>query len=55
MYINKVGTFGVVSASYYRSRAASAIGRLTPYLTGRSANTWHQSVADDSHLEASGL
>ena len=34
MYINKVGTFGVASASYYWSRAASALGRLTQYITG---------------------
>ena len=53
VYVNKVGTFGAASASYYWSRAASAIGRLTQYLTGRSANTWHQSVADDFHFEAS--
>ena len=54
VYINKVGTFGVASASYYWSRAASALGRLTQYITGRTANTWHQLVADDFHLEASG-
>ena len=51
MYINQVGTFGGASASYYWSRAA---GRLTQYLTRRSANTWHQLVADDFHLKASG-
>ena len=54
VYINKVGTFGVASASHYWSRAASALGRLTQYITGRTANTWHQLVADDFHLEASG-
>ena len=54
VFINKVGTFGVASASYYWSRAASALGRLTQYITGRTANTWHQLVADDFHLEASG-
>ena len=54
VYINKVGTFGVASASYYWSRAASALGRLTQYITGRTANTWHQLGADDFHLEASG-
>ena len=43
-----------IRASYCRSRAASAIGRLTQYLTGRSANTWHQMVANGFHLEASG-
>ena len=55
VYINKVGTFGVASASYYWSRAASALGRLTQHITGRTANTWHQLVADDFHLEASGI
>ena len=51
-----VGTFGVASASYsyYWSRAASALGQLTQYVTGRTAKTWHQLVADDFHLEASG-
>ena len=53
VYVNKVGTFGVASASYYWSRAALANGRLTQYFTGRSVNTWHQLVADDFHLEAS--
>ena len=52
--INKVGTFGVASASYCWSRTATAIGRLTQYITGRRATTWHQLVADDFHLEASG-
>ena len=50
--INTVGTFGVVSASYSWSRLAAAIGRLTQYLCGRAATTWHQLVADDFHLEA---
>ena len=54
VFINKVGTFGVASASYYWSRAASALGRLTQCITGRTANTWHQLVADDFHFEASG-
>ena len=54
VYINKVGTFGVASASFYWSRAASALGRLTQYITGRTANTWLQLVADDFHLEVSG-
>ena len=47
VYINKVGTFGVASASHFWSRATSALGRLTQYITGRTANTWHQLVADD--------
>ena len=52
VYINKVGTFGVASASYYWSRTASTLGRLTQYITGRTANTGHQLVADDSHFAA---
>ena len=54
VYVNKVGTFGVASASYYWSRAASVVGRLTQHFTGRSANTWRQFVADDIDLEESG-
>ena len=54
VYINKVGTFGISSASYYWSRVASSLGRLSQYLVGSSANTWHLLVADDFHLDASG-
>ena len=32
--INKVGTFGIFSASYYWSRVASALGRISQYLAG---------------------
>ena len=55
VYINKVGTFGVASASYYWSRVASAIGRLAQYLAGKDATTWHVLTADDYHLEAGGV
>ena len=54
VYINKVGTFGISSTSYYWSRVASSLGRLAEYLVGSSANTWHLLVADDIHLDASG-
>ena len=54
VYVNKVGTFDVASASYYWSRVASALGRLAQYLSGEQAHTWHMLVADDFHLEASG-
>ena len=41
VYVNKVGTFGVASASYYWSRVASAIGRLAQYLVGHATDsTW---------------
>ena len=54
VFINTVGTFGVASASYYWSRIAAVVGRLTQCFTGRSATTWHMLVADDFLLEASG-
>ena len=54
VFINKVGTFGISSASYYWSRVASALGRLAQYIVGSRANTWHLLVADDFHLDASG-
>ena len=54
VFVNKVGTFGVASASYWWSRVASAIGRLAQYCVGRAAHTWHMLVADDFHLEAGG-
>ena len=52
VFVNTVGTFGVASASYYRSRVASAIGRLCQYIPRSSASTWHILVADDYHLDA---
>ena len=54
MYVNSAGTFGVASASYYWSRVAAALGRLSQYLAGHRASTWHMLVADDFHLEAGG-
>ena len=51
-YINTVGTFGVASASYYWSRMTAAIGRISQYLVGDRAQTWHMLVADDYHLES---
>ena len=35
VYVNTVGTFVVASASYHRSRVASAIGQLSQYLVRR--------------------
>ena len=52
--MNKVGTFGVASASYYWSRVAAAVGRLFQYIVGHEARTWHLLVADDYHLDARG-
>ena len=54
VYIDTVGTLGVASASYNWSRVAASVGRITQHISGRSATTWHQLVADDFHLEAGG-
>ena len=52
VFINTVGTLGVASVSYYWPRVAASVGRITQYIPGRSATTWHQLVADDFHREA---
>ena len=52
--LNFVGTFGVASASYCWSRVGAALGRLTHYLSGNTAQSWHLLVADDFHLDAGG-
>ena len=54
VYVNTEGTFGVALASYCWSWVASSLGRLSQYLAGTQANTWHMLVADVFHLEASG-
>ena len=54
VYVNKVGTFGVASASYWWSRVSTAVGRLSQYCAGHAARTWHMLVADDYHIEAGG-
>ena len=54
VYRNKVGTFGISSASYCWSRVASALGRIAQYLARSTAHTWHLLVADDFQLDASG-
>ena len=41
-------------ASYYWSRVAAAVGRLSQYLAGYSSTTWHMLVADDYLLECGG-
>ena len=45
VFINTVGTLGITSASYYWSRVASAIGRLTQYLAADRAETWQMVVS----------
>ena len=52
VFTNTVGTIGVASASYFWSRVAASVGRVTQYIARRSATAWHQLVADDFHLEA---
>ena len=52
--MNTVGTFGVASASYCWSRVAPSIGRLTQYLSGARAESWHMLVANDFQMETAG-
>ena len=52
--VNTVWTSDVASASCYWSRVASSTGRLTQYLTGNRAESWHMLVADDFVLESAG-
>ena len=49
-----VGTFGVASASFYWSRVAAAIGRLSQYILAHICTTWHMLVVDDFLLECGG-
>ena len=44
----QVRTFAVASASYCWSRVDSGLGRLSQYLLGDRAQTWHMLVADPS-------
>ena len=54
VYINKVGTFGVSSSSYYWSRIGLGTGRLVQHAVGSSGATWIMLVAGDYHLETRG-
>ena len=54
VYVNTVDTFGITSASYYWNRVGAAVGRISQYVGGKSAATWHTLAADDYHLEAGG-
>ena len=54
VYVNTVGILGITSASYYWNRVGAAVGRISQYVVGKSATTWHMLVADDYHLEAGG-
>ena len=44
--LNKVGTFGVGSAGYWRGRAGAALLRLPHYLTPRQLALWLMLYAD---------
>jgi len=54
VFINKRGTFGVASASYWWGRMASAIARLQYYVLGQMTAAWVLVLADDYKIEASG-
>ena len=54
VYLNRVGTFGVSSASYWWSRAGGAWVRLAHYVIGGRAPSWLLLVADDLNQSASG-
>ena len=41
VYVHTVGTIGIASASYFGSRVATVVGRLSQYLAGHEAHTWH--------------
>ena len=47
VHVNAVGTFGVASASHYRSRVAPALGRVAQFVARKKAETFHMLVADD--------
>ena len=54
VFIHTVGTFEIPSASYYWSRVAGSIGRLSQYLASDLCTTWHMLVADDFMLVCGG-
>ena len=54
VYLNTVGTFGIRSASYWWSRAGSALVRLAYYVVGDRASYWNMLVADDMGILAAG-
>ena len=54
VYLNRVGTFGFSSASYWWSRAGGAWVRLAHYVIGGRAPSWLLLVADDLNQSASG-
>ena len=52
--LNRVGTFGLLSASYWWSRAGGAMARPAHYVVGKRAHTWMLLVADDLMQSAAG-
>ena len=53
LHVNRVGTFGIVSASFWWGRLCSAIGRLVLTVMGRQW-FWILMFADDSRTQAHG-
>ena len=54
IYLNKVGTFGVGSASYWWHRLFAALGRTVHYLSHPGAALWQLLFADDAFWAACG-
>ena len=54
LFFNKVGTFGVSSASYWWSRAGGAWARLVQYIVTHRSHFSLLLFADDSEASAAG-
>ena len=54
MFINRVGTFGMSSASYWWGRLAAAIQRAGLQVVSRAWLLWVMLYADDHDLTAEG-
>ena len=50
VWLNKVGTFGVGSASYWWARAAACVVRLGHHVAASARPVWHLLYADDGSL-----
>jgi hypothetical protein len=50
LYVNCVGTFGMVPAAYWWARVAGAAKRSTHYLLDQAVPLWHVLFADDGCL-----
>ena len=54
LHVNRVGTFGIVSASFWWGRLCSGIGRFILMLIGPDCWFWLLMFADDSRTQAHG-